>query len=252
MMRQSDFVIAAARPTAPAAPSAPVVATNGGGAGFGAVFRQVQHEVADFIAHGDGAHGAGGGAAFAPSLEAGAALERGRAAGAGAAADAAAPGESAAQRQFLETIRPWAEQAGQRLGVAPELVSAHAALESGWGRHPLRDGNGGDTNNLFSLKAGGQWRGAVANAATTEFARGVAQKTSADFRSYPDQASAFRDYTALLLDNPRYRGALNTGADAQAFAAGLARGGYASDPAYAGKLARLAQRLQQGALQSSD
>ena len=37
---------------------------------------------------------------------------------------------------------------------------------------------------------------------------------------------------------------LGAGNDAHAFAQGLARGGYATDPAYASKLAKLATRLQ--------
>jgi flagellar protein FlgJ len=48
----------------------------------------------------------------------------------------------------------------------------------------------------------------------------------------------------MLIDNPRFRGALGTGSDAHAFASGLAKGGYATDPAYAAKLSRLAGRLQ--------
>ena len=51
----------------------------------------------------------------------------------------------------------------------------------------------------------------------------------------------------MLLDNPRYRAALNTGANAGAFAQGLARGGYATDPDYATKLTQLATRLQRTA-----
>jgi len=48
----------------------------------------------------------------------------------------------------------------------------------------------------------------------------------------------------MLIDNPRYKGALGVGSDARAFAQGLARGGYATDPAYAAKLERLATKLQ--------
>jgi flagellar protein FlgJ len=48
----------------------------------------------------------------------------------------------------------------------------------------------------------------------------------------------------MLIDNPRFRGALGAGNDAQAFAAGLAKGGYATDPSYAAKLTRLAGKLQ--------
>ena len=247
-MRQADFFIAAARPLAPAKASQPTVAANGAGAGFGQVFSQVQNDIANFISHGDAGRFQGGpGAALSP--EGRAALERARpAAVAGAAEGQAGSGPTALQREFLASIQPWAEEAGQRLGVAPEIVAAHAALESGWGQHPLRQSNGADTNNLFSLKAGGAWRGAMAQAATTEYEQGIALKKTEQFRSYPDQASAFRDYTDLLLDNPRYRAALHTGSDANAFAQGLARGGYASDPAYAAKLTRLATRLQQAAV----
>jgi peptidoglycan hydrolase FlgJ len=150
----------------------------------------------------------------------------------------------AAQQEFLSSIAPWAQETGNRLGVAPELVAAHAALESGWGNRPLKQADGGDTNNLFGLKAGGNWRGDVAQTVTTEYEDGSAVPKVERFRSYPDRATAFRDYTQMLLTNPRYRTALNVGGDAHAFARGLAQGGYATDPAYAEKLARVATRIQ--------
>jgi flagellar protein FlgJ len=218
-------------PTAATRPSAPL----GGGSGFGRVFSQVQGEVTAFIQNGDGTS--------APALSPEGQMLRvrsGEAAGAVAAAGAQAP----EQQAFLDSIEPWARAAAARLGVAPELVSAHAALESGWGQRPLRNGNGASSHNLFGMKAGSGWRGDVAESATTEYVQGAAVKTSARFRSYPDQASAFQDYAQMLIDNPRYRGALGAGSDAHAFAQGLARGGYATDPAYAAKLAKLATRLQ--------
>ena len=85
----------------------------------------------------------------------------------------------------------------------------------------------------------------MAQALTTEHVDGANVKKVEPFRSYADPASGFRDYAQLLLDNPRYRAALNTGSDARAFAQGLARGGYATDPGYADKLARVAARIQQ-------
>lgn len=155
---------------------------------------------------------------------------------------------SSAQHDFVSSIAPWAQEAGNRLGVAPEIVAAHAALESGWGNRPLKQAGGGDTNNLFGLKAGGNWRGDVAQAVTTEYEQGSAVPKVERFRSYPDRATAFRDYTQMLLTNPRYRSALNVGGDVHAFARGLAQGGYATDPAYAEKLARVATRIQSGQL----
>ena len=172
-----------------------------------------------------------------------------RAALRGPAADEAAAATPAAslnkvQQAFLSRIAPWAEAAGERLGVAPDLVAAHAALESGWGQRPLRDGSGQDTHNLFGLKAAAGYRGAQTEALTTEYEGGNASHKTEVFRRYPGDADAFQDYTRLLQDNPRYRAALQTGSDARAFAQGLARGGYATDPAYAAKLTRLAQQIQ--------
>ncbi|MDC8756486.1 flagellar assembly peptidoglycan hydrolase FlgJ [Janthinobacterium fluminis] len=249
-MRHADMFTAATRPTQASAPTpaaaSPARATlPAGNASFGSVFRQVQQDVATFISKGDG------GAAPALSPEGRVLLGRSQPAGA-ARADEAELAEL--QQQFLASIKPWAAEAGRKLGVAPDIIAAHAALESGWGQRPLRQGDGGDSNNLFGVKAGGQWRGDVTAALTTEYEGGAALKKTERFRSYPDQASAFRDYAQVLLDNPRYRAAIGAGDNAGAFAQGLARGGYATDPAYADKLTRLATRLQRAgtAAQSDD
>jgi flagellar protein FlgJ len=233
-MRHADLSTAPLAPSTPTAPTRPTSAL-GGGSGFGGVFDSVASEVADFIKNGDG------GAAGARLTPEGS-MWRARGAAVGAAGlDAAGAPE---QQAFLERIAPWAREAADKLGVAPELVSAHAALESGWGQHPIRTAAGADSHNLFGVKAGAGWDGAVSETATTEYVGGAALATTARFRAYPDQASAFRDYADLLLANPRFRGALGAGANAQAFAQGLARGGYATDPAYADKLARVAGKLK--------
>jgi len=234
---------AALRPTPATAPTpggTPTPAASGGG-GFGALFAAVQSDVNAFIEQGSPAGEMAALASFGPE----AAFRRDGAQAAIAAApggDADAPSTGA--EAFLASIAPWAEEAGEQLGVAPHLVAAHAALESGWGQRPLRGNAGADTHNVFGIKAGAGWRGEAASAATTEVEEGVAVKTTGRFRSYPDTASAFRDYAQLLRGDPRYHAALNTGGDARAFAQGLARGGYATDPAYADKLARVAAQLK--------
>lgn len=208
---------------------------------FSRTFQQVQNDVAGYISRGDGGFSSNAAPSSAQALQL--ATMNARQLG-GAIDDGGVDSES--RQQFLASIKPWASVAADKLGVAPELVVAHAALESGWGRQPLRQG-GVDTNNLFGIKAGGGWQGEVASATTTEFEHGAMLKKTERFRSYPDTASAFRDYADLLAGNPRYQGALNTGSDARAFANGLARGGYATDPGYADKLARLATQLQRAA-----
>ena len=251
-MRQLDLMTATA-PTAATVsnmtasrPAAAVGAFAASGGNFAATFRQVQQDVAAFISHGGGGFHDPAPApspSQALSLQA-MALQRSSGAIDGASEHAGVDNDI--QKQFLASIKPWAEETGSKLGVSPEVVAAHAALESGWGQQPLRKG-GADTNNLFGIKAGGSWRGAVAAATTTEYEQGAMLKKTERFRSYPDTASAFRDYADMLSSNPRYQAALNTGNDARAFATGLARGGYATDPTYADKLSKLAAQLQRGA-----
>jgi flagellar protein FlgJ len=236
-MRHAEFTtsIPALAPTQATAPTSPV--GNGGGK-FGGIFNEVQGEVTDFIQNGGGDFMTGA------ALSAEGRMWAARSQGATAALMGGDADTSPDQQAFLESIAPWAKEAADKLGVAPELVSAHAALESGWGQRPLRNADGSSSYNLFGIKAGASWHGDVAQSATTEYVGGAAIKTSAKFRAYPDQASAFRDYAQMLIDNPRFHGALGAGKDAQAFAAGLAKGGYATDPAYAAKLSRLAGKLQ--------
>jgi flagellar protein FlgJ len=232
----------ATRPTAPTEqalrPVQPlqvgVPAMGASGAAFGATFNALRAEVLDFIEQGSG-HGVA--APASPALSAEGQIARG-------VVQAQARSAAAGSAEFLAAIAPAAQEAASRLGVAPELIAAHAALESGWGRHPLRQPDGRDTHNLFGIKAGSAWPGEVANATTTEVEDGVAVRKEAPFRSYPDAASAFRDYTRVLLDNPRYRDALDAGADARKFAEGLARGGYATNRAYADKLVRVARSIR--------
>ncbi|NHZ62826.1 glycoside hydrolase family 73 protein [Massilia genomosp. 1] len=238
-MKHAEFHTAAISPTAPTQSTRPMAAV-GGGAGFKGVYQSMQNEIADFISQGSAESGMSSLSPQGRMLQA--RLQDNEVAPGATVGAAFADGSG--QKAFLDQIAPWAREAGERLGVAPQLVSAHAALESGWGQRPLRQAEGASTHNLFGIKAGASWQGEVSDNATTEFEHGTAVKKTERFRSYPDQAAAFRDYAQMLLDNPRYAAAIGTGSDAGAFAQGLAKGGYATDPAYAAKLTKLAARLQ--------
>ena len=143
---------------------------------------------------------------------------------------------------FIEKILPQAQAAGRELGVDPRAIVAQAALETGWGTSHPADKSGG-SNNLFGIKAGGNWAGASVESNTQEYTAGVANDEQAQFRAYGSATDSVKDYVALLRDNPRYAGALNTGSDVQAFASALQRGGYATDPNYANKLISVAGQL---------
>jgi flagellar protein FlgJ len=170
------------------------------------------------------------------------------------AADAAAPATAlkptaaawppATRADFVQALLPAATAAGQRLGVEPGTLIAHAALETGWGRSMPRNADGSCSFNLFGIKAGASWSGPVAVAPTTEVVNGQPQSVQAGFRSYASPEDCLNDYASLLAGRPRYTAALGTGSDVQAFAQGLQQGGYATDPDYVGKLTAVARELK--------
>jgi flagellar protein FlgJ len=152
---------------------------------------------------------------------------------------------------FVQDLWPQAQDAGTLLGVDPRHLIAQAALETNWGQNLPQDSSGGTSNNLFGIKASAAWAGASVNSATQEFQNGVASNTTAQFKAYATPTQSFQDYVALLRDNPRYAAALNTGSDVHAFAAGLQRGGYATDPGYANKIAAVTNTVNSLKLSST-
>ncbi len=153
------------------------------------------------------------------------------------------PSSLTTQAAFVRALWPFAQAAGQALGTDPRNIVAQAALETGWGRAVPADGSGRSSHNLFGIKAGSQWVGPSVGARTLEFSDGVPSARVDKFRAYGSATDSFQDYVKLLSGNPRYSGALNTGADTSAFASALQRGGYSTDPAYAHKLTAIAQNV---------
>ncbi len=155
--------------------------------------------------------------------------------------DAAGAATPQQREEFISGLMPHAEAAARELGVDPSNLIAQAALETGWGRSQP----GGDSHNLFGIKAGANWNGASVQANTQEFDAGVASRVDANFRAYGSPRESVEDYVRLIRDNPRYTNAMNTGSDVQAFANALQRGGYATDPDYANKLSAVAAEVRQ-------
>lgn len=113
-----------------------------------------------------------------------------------------------------------------------------AGHETGWGKSEIKTADGSSSFNLFGIKAGPGWQGKVAEVTTTEYENGVAKKTVARFRAYDSYEESFKDYARLLTQSPRYAKVSQQTGSVQAFATGLQRAGYATDPAYATKLSR--------------
>jgi flagellar protein FlgJ len=149
----------------------------------------------------------------------------------------------ATKSHFIQDLWPQAQDAGTLLGVDPRHLIAQAALETNWGQNLPQDASGRSSNNLFGMKASSDWTGGTVINGTQEFSNGVASNTTAQFKAYATPTQSFQDYVALLRNNPRYSAALNTGSDVHAFGAALQRGGYATDPEYANKIAAVANTV---------
>ncbi len=147
------------------------------------------------------------------------------------------------QADFLRQHQGTASQAELQSGIPAAFMVAQAAHESGWGRREIRNADGSSSHNLFGIKAGAGWSGPVAEVTTTEYVGGEPQKVTARFRAYASYAESFQDYARMIKESPRYAGvfaqATSASASPQAFALGLQRAGYATDPAYADKLTRV-------------
>lgn len=136
---------------------------------------------------------------------------------------------------FVARLQAPAMAASRASGVPAELILAQAALETGWGRHEIATASGGNSYNLFGIKAGANWQGPTTEVRTTEYVDGQPQSRIERFRVYASFEAAFTDYARLIGNNPRYAGVVNA-PDARQAARALQAGGYATDPAYADKL----------------
>ncbi len=167
-----------------------------------------------------------------------------------AAPDAAPriPDKSAAG--FVQQHSRAAAAAAAATGIPAPFMLAQAALETGWGKREIIGNDGSASHNLFGIKAGANWQGPTVDVTTTEYLAGRPQKMVQKFRAYANEAESFADYAKLMKDSPRYANVVAQGQDAKAFAVGLQKAGYATDPAYADKLGKVITttlRLQRGA-----
>ena len=146
------------------------------------------------------------------------------------------------QADFVRRHADEARAAQAASGIPAAFVLAQAAHESAWGQHEIRNADGSSSHNLFGIKAGAGWNGPVTEVTTTEWSGGAPQKVVQKFRAYGSYAEAFQDYARLIAQSPRYAAVMQqvaNGSTPQGFAAGLQKAGYATDPAYADKLARV-------------
>ena len=136
---------------------------------------------------------------------------------------------------------PEAQKAAQSLGISAELLIAQSALETGWGKHVIRNADGSSAFNLFGIKAGSNWQGATVTKPTLEFREGAMQTEIAHFRSYASAGESLADYVQFMQSSSRYQNALDHGGQDATYLKGIQKAGYATDPDYADKILSIMQ-----------
>jgi flagellar protein FlgJ len=137
---------------------------------------------------------------------------------------------------FVETLRPYAEQVAEEYGMDAKAIIAQAAVETGWGKFVIHNADGESSHNLFGIKANSKWEGEQAVVDTLEFNSGIPQKQKAAFRSYASLEEAVNDYGRFITTQPRYQQAVERASDAHSYTRELQSAGYATDPNYASKI----------------
>lgn len=139
------------------------------------------------------------------------------------------------QEKFMKTVY---EKAFKQTGdhETSLLLASQAAIETGYGKHA-------PNNNLFGVKSHGKSEGASLK--TKEVINGKEVTQTANFREYKSYDEAIADRLKFTEENPRYR--KNGYFDAQTAkekAEALQRAGYATDPNYASKIDKVAEKLR--------
>ncbi len=134
---------------------------------------------------------------------------------------------------FIRLIKEPALDCEQKDHIPASFTIAQAALESGWGESQLTRA----ACNLFGLKAGPEWTGERTRITTKEYVNGSPVMVEAWFRKYPNWQACIDDH-AKVLKEPRYAAAFKTGSGVT-FGYAIAQAGYATDPNYGAKLARV-------------
>ncbi len=141
---------------------------------------------------------------------------------------------STKQADFIEPLKPFAQETAMRLGTTTNAVLAIAALETGWGQSMIKNESGQSTHNYFGIKAQKSETDFTVNT-TTEYLQGKPQTVQARFKSYDSAADGIGGFADFILNNPRYSGALDHAGDPERFLAEIHKAGYATDPDYSKK-----------------
>jgi len=166
------------------------------------------------------------------------------------------------QEKFTTDNYPYAQATEQKTGIAAVAILAQAALESGWGKSA-------PGNMFFGVKSTNEKE---KRQLVTTFEYNQSDKLTpaqigldsidkiepttlngkpyfkytgkAWFRAYDSPEESFTDHANLMLNNGRYKKAVEVGKDPYAFFDALQAAGYAQSPTYAQTLKSIAHTIE--------
>ena len=132
---------------------------------------------------------------------------------------------------YIEDYTGIAKDEMKEYGIPASITLAQGILESGAGRGELSK----KANNHFGIKCHKGWTG--------ERVYHDDDRDQECFRKYKDPETSFRDHSLFLTGRSRYSGLFNLKEDDyEAWAKGLRKAGYATDPKYPQKLIGIIER----------
>lgn len=134
--------------------------------------------------------------------------------------------------RYLEIFGPIAQREMKQYKIPASITLAQGLLESGFGEGRLAV----EGNNHFGIKCHRTWQG-------DKIYHDDDEKGEC-FRVYADAGESYRDHSLFLSERDRYAFLFRLGKrDYKAWAKGLKKAGYATDPKYPEKLIRLIERF---------
>ena len=136
-------------------------------------------------------------------------------------------------RRYLNLFGPIAQREMKEYKIPASITLAQGLLESGFGEGRLAM----EANNHFGIKCHRGWEGGRIYHDDDE--KGEC------FRVYADAGESYHDHSLFLSQRERYAFLFRLGKkDYKAWAKGLKKAGYATDPKYPEKLIRLIERFE--------
>lgn len=143
----------------------------------------------------------------------------------------ASPDGTTPQERYIDKYAPLAVSEMYRSGVPASITLAQGLLESGNGQSELAR----KSNNHFGIKCHNNWKGG--RVYHDDDAKGEC------FRKYSHPSESYRDHSDFLRYRDRYKFLFDYRiTDYKAWAYGLKKAGYATDPKYPKKLIELIEK----------